>query len=66
MSDRDGTSAAAPGVTTDSCRSGSTIVADVPAALDADTADDVAAAELEDRWTAAGSDSVAQRSNHGN
>ena len=51
VSDRDGTSAAAPGATTDSCRSGSTIVADGPAALDAPADDD--AAEDADRWTGA-------------
>jgi hypothetical protein len=55
VSDRDGTSAASPGATTDSCRSGSTIVADGPAALDAPVDDD--AAEDADRWTGAGAGS---------
>ena len=57
VSDRDGASAAAPGATTDSCRSGSTIVADGSAALDA-AADD-APRDYADRWTAAGSGSAA-------
>ena len=57
VSDRDGASAAAPGATTDSCRSGSAIVADGPAALGADPAD--AQDDDADRWTAPGSGSAA-------
>jgi len=55
VSDRDGASAAAPGATTDSCRSGSATVADGPA-LGPDPPD---AADDADRWTAAGSGSAA-------
>jgi hypothetical protein len=57
VSDREGASAAAPGATTDSCRSGSAIVVDGPAALGADAAD--AADDDADRWTTSGSGSAA-------